>query len=116
MAVDANAMPPATTAMAASGYCTMRKGTVPANTSGRSVAISFSPLWVYLTLDTAKTTTARIDDNRIALSKSPTASSSAAAMKHSADTASLSCSTLRSTSQMTARAATMINAKVIRIR
>lgn len=35
---------PVTTAVTASGYCTTKNGTVPANASGRSVTISFNPL------------------------------------------------------------------------
>src|ERR1700728_4102036 len=63
--------------------------------------------------DAPKIAAARIDDSRIALSKSATTSSSGAAIKHSAATANLRCATLRSARQMRARAATMIKVNVI---
>ena len=91
----------------------MKNGTVPANASGKSVTVSFSPLCLYLTFDAPKMAAARIDDSSIALSKSATTNSSTAAMKHSAATASLRCSTLRSASQMTAMAATMIKVNIM---
>src|SRR5580692_3792251 len=98
---------PAKKPATASGYCTIKNGTVPASASGKSVTVSFSPLCLYLTVDAPKTAATRIDDSRMALSRSATTDSSAAAIKHSAATASLRCSTLRSASQMTATAATV---------
>ena len=101
MTATTHAAAPVNTAVTASGYCTKKNGTVPANSSGKSGTISFSPLWLYLTLDAPKIAAARMDDNRIALARSPTTNSSAAAQKHSVAIASLRCSVLRSASQMT---------------
>src|ERR1700741_4735919 len=57
-----------------------------------------------------------MDDNSIPLSRSVTANSSTAVLKHSAATANLRCSTLRSANQRTARAVTIIRASDIWIR
>src|ERR1700688_4474755 len=86
-AASTSAMAPAKKAATASGYWTIKNGTVPANASGKSVTVSFSPLCLYLAFDAPKMATTRIDDSRIALSKSATANSSTAAIEHSAATA-----------------------------
>src|SRR5260370_37511931 len=91
----------------------MKNGTVTANASGQSVTVSFSPLCLYLAFDAPKMAATRIDDSKIALSKSATANSSTAANEQSAATAKLRCSTLRSAEQMTAMAATMVKVKII---
>lgn len=91
----------------------MKNGIVPANASGKSVTVSFSPLCLCLTFEVPKIAAARIDDSSNARSKSVTKNSSTAAIKHSAAMASFRCSMLRSARQTTAMADAMIKVNIM---
>ena len=112
-----SAMPPAKTAVSASGYCANKNGTVPAKASGKSVTIEFDPAVIVFDSLTLRKFLPPGSMTTVSLfPRSVTTNSSTAVLKHSAATANLRCSTLRSASQMTARAVTIIRANDIWIR